>query len=98
MDSPGFGTPAGGAGGGQKRARAQNIVPVQVMDIQQSTDENLKVEGLEAGMIILVGQVRGIDAQATKITYNIEDNSGAIDAVYWKEVSQQLSECLIGVK
>jgi hypothetical protein len=86
MSTPSLGATPGG-GDGKKRARAQNIVPMTVADVRDNTEESVSVEGLEVGMVVLVGQVKRIDQQATKTIYTVEDNSGSIDAVHWSEVS-----------
>lgn len=50
-----------------------------------SGDDGLKVEGLEVGMVTIVGQVLKVDNADTKTTITIEDSSGTIDAVQWND-------------
>ena len=48
-------------------------------------EEGLKVEGLEVGIAVVVGKVINIQHSETKSTYTIEDDTGSIDAVMWKD-------------
>ncbi len=86
MNTPGAGTTPGGAGGA-KRQRAQTVVPVHIGEILNCGGESLHVEGKEAGVVVVVGQVSSIDHQATKTIYNITDDTGSIEALLWLEVS-----------
>merc|ERR1711860_268698 len=72
-------------GGEKKRQRAQNLVAVSIRNILDSGDDGLKVEGLEVGMVTIMGQVLAIDHADTKTTITIEDNSGSIEAVQWND-------------
>ena len=80
------GTPTQGGGGGQKRQRAQNIVPINIKDILDYTEETFQIHGQDVGMIVLVGQVKSVDNQATKSIYQIQDDSGEIEAIHWVDV------------
>ena len=96
MTTPSGATPGGGDGKKGGRSRMNNIIPVFIKDLLEFDGETFSVEGLEAGMVVVVGQVKTIDNQATKTTYRIEDNTGAIDATLWidenKEPSSDVSE------
>lgn len=98
MTTPSGATPGGGDGKKGGRNRMNNIIPVNIKDLLEFDGETFTVEGLEAGMVVIVGQVKSIDNQATKTTYRIEDNTGAIDAVLWidenKEPSSDVSESI----
>ena len=50
-------------------------------------EEGLKVEGIEVGMVALVGKVESTDHAETKSTYHIEDDSGTIECVQWNDES-----------
>jgi len=98
MTTPSGATPGGGDGKKGGRSRMNNIIPVFIKDLLEFDGETFTVEGLEAGMVVVVGQVKSIDNQATKATYRIEDNTGAIDAVLWvdenKEPNSDVSESI----
>lgn len=88
MNQSASGTP-GGAGGGKKPQRAQNVVPVQVASILEHSGETFQVQGQDVGMVVLVGQVKAVDAQATKNVYHVEDETGSIDAMHWVDEGQE---------
>ena len=55
LASPGAqGTPGGSSGSNKKRS--QNIVPVQISEILNSAEEGFQVEGIDVGMVIIVGE------------------------------------------
>lgn len=88
------GTPGGqGQGGGAKRARAQNLVPMSIGQMMACAgEEGIKLEGKDVGMVLILGQVKSVDIQATKSVYNVEDEQGdGIDAVHWTDESQEKS-------
>ena len=83
LASPGTqGTPGGSGSAGSKK-RSENIVPVQIQEILNSTDEIFTVEGIDVGMVIIVGQVMSINSSATKTTLVVDDQSGEIEVVQW---------------
>ena len=49
--------------GDKKRQRAQNLVPVKIGDILDNREETFKVEGMEVGMVAVVGMVDSVDHQ-----------------------------------
>ena len=51
--------------GDKKRQRAQNLVPVKIGDILDNREETFKVEGMEVGMVAVVGMVDSIDHQVS---------------------------------
>ncbi len=69
-----YGDTQGGGGGGQntpstgekRRQRAQNLVPVKIVDILDSRDETFGVEGMEVGMVAIVGGVISVDHQVIR--------------------------------
>jgi len=92
LASPGAqGTPGGSGSAGSKK-RAQNIVPVQIQEILNSTDETFTVEGIDVGMVIIVGQVMSINSSATKTTLVVDDQSGEIEVVQWIDEDSRQKE------
>ncbi len=90
MNTPGGSGATPGAGGEKRgRQRAQNIVPVFIRDVTDSSGETFSVEGQEVGMVVVVGQVKRIDQQATKTVYTVQDETGDIDCVHWVEENQE---------
>ena len=69
-------------------ATTSNIIPVFIGDLLEFDGGTFTVEGHVAGMVVVVGQVKSIDNQATNVTYSIEDNTGTIDAVLWVEANK----------
>ena len=49
--------------GEKKRQRAQNLVPVKIGDILDNRDETFRVEGMEVGMVAILGIVDSVDHQ-----------------------------------
>ncbi|XP_046738180.1 replication protein A 32 kDa subunit [Diprion similis] len=76
--------------------RAQNIVPVMMKHLIDSPDE-LQIWGTDVQIITTVGIVRRIDPSATKITYDIEDETGTITAFHWIEADKPPQESVIEV-
>lgn len=74
-----------GTPSGEKRKRAQNLCPVKIKDIEMSSEDGLKIEGREIGMVDVLGVVKNIDQSATKTTYVIDDNTGEIEAIHWTD-------------
>lgn len=82
----GIGSQAATPGGtGEKRKRAQNLCPVKISDIEMSSEDGLKIEGREVGMVDIVGVVRNVDQSATKTIYTIDDKTGDIEAIHWTD-------------
>ena len=79
-----YGGPKGYSPGGQKRKRAQNLVPVVIGDILCASDvKGFTIEGHPVGMVEFVGIVKDVHVHPCKITYIIEDESGSISVVQW---------------
>lgn len=83
LASPGSMTTPGGSSGGAGKKRSQNIVPVQISEIINSREDNFQVEGIDVGMVIIVGKVINVETTATKTTLVVEDDSGSIEVVQW---------------
>ena len=43
----------------------------------------LMVDGKKVGLVTMVGVVRNIESKTTKVTYRIQDHTGAIDCAEW---------------
>lgn len=62
--------------GEKRRQRAQNLVPVKIGEILDNREETFKVEGMEVGMVAIVGIVDTVDHQvnvyssSVQITFN----------------------------
>jgi len=92
LSSPGSMATPGGSSGGDRKKRAQNIVPVQISEILNAPDEGFQVEGIEVGMVIIVGKVISANSTATKTTLEVEDDSGKIDVVQWVDEDAKQKE------
>lgn len=91
LASPGAqGTPGGSSGSNKKRS--QNIVPVQISEILNSAEEGFQVEGIDVGMVIIVGEVMSINNTATKTTLVVSDQSGEIEVVQWIDEDSRQKE------
>merc|ERR1712088_1137526 len=80
MDSTQSQTP----GGGKDKKRSNNLVPVTIRNIKDADDEGLKVEGLDVGQLTVVGKILKIEHKETNTSFTIEDDSGEIEVIYWK--------------
>ncbi|KAJ8980535.1 hypothetical protein NQ317_008332, partial [Molorchus minor] len=65
--------------------RIQNVVPVVIRQIRECQDDEFKLFGLNVQMLHIVGVLRDYEVQSTKATYNIEDHTGQIKAIWWLE-------------
>ena len=76
-----------------KSRRIQTIVPVMVKHLLSgfSIDE-AKFWDIPARMFAIVGIVRNVEETATKISYDIEDQTGTITALKWLEADKKSSE------
>ncbi|XP_017883649.1 replication protein A 32 kDa subunit [Ceratina calcarata] len=78
-----------------KVERLQNIVPLMIEDLLTATDVNeLKVGNLPIRTFTIVAIIRNIEETATKITYEVEDQTGSITAVKWIEAEKKSSSPL----
>jgi len=74
-------------GGEKKRQRANNIVPVGVQTVLGCGEEGLKVEGIEVGTLVVCGEIKSVDDAETKTTFHVDDGSGQVECVLWKDES-----------
>jgi len=82
----GAATPGGGE---KKKQRANNIVATYIKTVLDCGDEGLKVEGLEVGMVSIVGKILSVENGETKSTIVIEDHTGSIEAVQWHDENSE---------
>jgi len=83
---------AQGTGSGAKAKRAQNVVPVLINQVLTAAEEGFSIEGVEVGMVEIVGKVLGIENAATKTSYQIEDSTGVVDVIEYVGESGQDQE------
>lgn len=67
--------------------RAQNVVPVMMKHLIDAPDE-LQIWGTDVQIVTAVGIVRRIDPSTTKISYDIEDETGTMTAFRWMEADK----------
>jgi len=72
-----------GSGSGSKGKRAQNVVPVQISEVLNAPEEGFTVEGMEVGMVVILGRVTSVEKAATKTTYQVEDSTGEVHVIQW---------------
>jgi len=76
-------------GGGEKKKRANNIVATHTKTVLDCGDDGLKIEGIEVGMVSIVGKILSTDHGETKSTIVIEDHLGTIEAVQWHDENSE---------
>jgi len=91
--SPGM---TGGSGGTDKGKKRQNVVPVMANQILTAPEEGFSVEGIEVGMVVIVGRVTGLEKAATKTVYQIEDDTGVVEVVQWVDEESKQEEHVEG--
>lgn len=82
-------TQSGNAGAASEQ-KAEGVVPVVLKQVLESPEGNFQMWGMTFGMITSVCIVRSIDASSTKMTYQLEDHTGNIEAHYWLEEGDTL--------
>ncbi|KAF7411645.1 hypothetical protein HZH66_000541 [Vespula vulgaris] len=71
--------------------RAQNIVPVMIGQIIRSSAD-FQIWEIPVRMLTFIGILRKVNESTTKITYDIEDETGVITTVRWLEVNKTIPE------
>jgi len=71
--------------GGERRKRAQNLVPMEINEILSANEDGVKIEDQEVGMVDILGTIQSVEQSATKTVYVLKDNTGTIDAVHWAD-------------
>ncbi|CAG0885235.1 unnamed protein product, partial [Darwinula stevensoni] len=70
------------------RARIDTLIPVSVQNILSCQDDVLKIAGLEARMLVLMGKVKRAEAHPTRVDYYVDDDTGTIKCTLWKDQEQ----------
>ncbi|XP_013778721.1 replication protein A 32 kDa subunit-like [Limulus polyphemus] len=91
-----FGSPAVGSPNEKRKGeRLHNVVPVTVAQVLQASDkeEHLKVGSMECHILTLVGLVRSVDEQTTRITYQLDDFTGPpLEVQMWFGENEEFSD------
>ncbi|XP_069678451.1 replication protein A 32 kDa subunit [Periplaneta americana] len=65
--------------------RVQNTVPVTIRQILESSEDGLKIGGMDVHMFTVVALVRRVEVTSTKVSYLLDDCTGGITGVFWLE-------------
>lgn len=65
--------------------RHQSIVPVFIRQIRDNTEDDFKLFGKPVQIVTIVGILKEYEVQSTKATYEVEDHTGRITALWWLE-------------
>ncbi|PBC30775.1 replication protein A 32 kDa subunit [Apis cerana] len=77
-------------GQGGNVQRVQTLIPVTIKLLHSiSPIEDPTFWGIKARMFTFVGLIRNVEETATKISYDIEDDTGTITALKWLEANKQ---------
>ena len=74
--------------------RGGNIIPLMIRHLTRSYGD-LKIWGTPVHIITFVGIVRHVERSTTKLSYNIEDETGFITAFQWLEADKDIAECTL---
>lgn len=81
-----------------KTRRAQTTVPVMIRHLLSTgSTEDVTIWGIPVRMFSLVAIVRNVEETATKISYNIEDETGTIVALKWLEADRKATDRTMSV-
>ncbi|KAF7989527.1 hypothetical protein HCN44_008201 [Aphidius gifuensis] len=72
-----------------RRTESNCIIPVTVKQLYKGTPDKFTVSGHSAKLVCIYAVVRKIDIVATKISYEIDDETGTITAVRWLETEDR---------
>ncbi|XP_076664872.1 replication protein A 32 kDa subunit [Andrena cerasifolii] len=76
-----------------KSRRVQTLVPVMIKHLLSSFSiDDAKFWDIPARMFTIVGIVRNVEETATKMSFDIEDQTGTITALKWLEADKKSSE------
>ncbi|XP_055617251.1 replication protein A 32 kDa subunit [Toxorhynchites rutilus septentrionalis] len=86
-DSFGGGFNVTSTGGAAQENKAEGVLPLFIKHIltQRSEENSVELFGIQYSIVALVAIVRHIDHSSTKVTYQLEDHTGQIDAHLWLE-------------
>ncbi|XP_022911692.1 replication protein A 32 kDa subunit [Onthophagus taurus] len=63
----------------------QSVVPICVRQLKEHPGEDFALFGVQVQMVTIVGILKEYEVQSTKATYEIEDHTGQISAIWWLE-------------
>ncbi|EDQ90183.1 uncharacterized protein MONBRDRAFT_36751 [Monosiga brevicollis MX1] len=65
--------------------RVEGLMPVSVCQLRSATKngEHYRLNNQDIDKVMIVGVIRSVDARATRVTYTVEDHTGAISATRW---------------
>lgn len=69
----------------------QGIVPMVIRQVLNGGEDGLALCGLRLASVTLVAIVRSSEHTSTKITYQLEDHTGQINAHYWLEEGDSIN-------
>ncbi|XP_035726768.1 replication protein A 32 kDa subunit-like [Vespa mandarinia] len=90
-NSGGFLNDTSSVSGEKNLRRAQNIVPVMIGQIIRSSGD-FQIWEIPVRMLTFIGILRKVNESTTKITYEIEDETGTITTLRWLEVNRSTPE------
>lgn len=108
MQGGGFTSPnSQSPNGGDDKKRLQTITPVTIKQIQtatKTTEDVFRINNAPIDQVSLIGIIRSVEQKSTKMTYQIEDHTGLIEATKWvdgdnedEHSAQKRSMCREGV-
>ncbi|KAL0105802.1 hypothetical protein PUN28_015900 [Cardiocondyla obscurior] len=84
-------TQGGGSGKKGPQSNEKTIVPVMIKHITSCTGD-LQLAGRPVNTLTIVGVIRNIEQDTTKISFTIEDDTGVITAIMWLEADKNPEE------
>ncbi|CAH0551859.1 unnamed protein product [Brassicogethes aeneus] len=92
-----FGSPSQNKKAGARRL--QSVVPVVIRQIRDCHEDEFKMFGMPTQIVIAhCWYIKSYEVQSTKATYNIEDHTGTIKAIWWLENDDDTTPNLPPVK
>lgn len=76
----------------------KTVVPVVVQQIMSSTQQEFKMFGKPAYVVVLTGIIRKIEVENMIISFRMEDFSGSIKCVIWLSPDDEAVEKLAGIQ
>ncbi|THH20680.1 hypothetical protein EW146_g718 [Bondarzewia mesenterica] len=96
-----FGSSSGSPGGASRRALAQSLRPLSIMQVhkatQAHTDADWMIDNTEIGQVTIVGRVITIQTQTTNSVYWVDDGTGRVEARFWSDSTGQEGESFEGI-
>lgn len=69
--------------------RVENVIPIMIRHLTQSKDD-LQLWGMPVRIVTFVGIVRNIERTTTKVTYEIEDDTGTVTMYFLVKIIKGL--------